>query len=92
MAVTIDGIEFDSHDYDDRGDVLYLSIGEPQVPAETDTTPEGHAVDFDADGNVIGMVLVSVRWLMDRDGELRITWPDGHISHDAPSAVLPAAA
>jgi uncharacterized protein YuzE len=91
MALTIDGIEFDSHEYDDRGDVLYLSIGEPQVPAETDATPEGHAVDFDADGNVIGMVLVSVRWLMDRDGELRIIWPDGHISHEAPSAVLPAA-
>jgi uncharacterized protein YuzE len=92
MSITIDGIEFDSHEYDDRGDVLYLSIGEPRVPAETDATPEGHAVDFDADGNVIGMVLVNVRWLMDRDGELRVTWPDGHVSHDAPSAVLPTAA
>ena len=92
MSITIDGIEFDNHNYDERGDVLYLSIGEPQVPAETDATPEGHAVDFDADGNVIGMVLVGVRWLMDRDGELRITWPDGHVSHDAPSDVLPAAA
>jgi uncharacterized protein YuzE len=92
MSITIDGIEFDQHEYDERGDVLYLSIGDPQVPAETDATPEGHAVDFDADGNVIGMVLVNVRWLMDRDGELRVTWPDGHVSQDAPSAVLPAAA
>ena len=92
MAVTVDSIQFDSHEYDDRGDVLYLSVEEPRVPAETDATPEGHAVDFDAGGNIIGMVLVSVRWLMDRDGELRITWPDGHISRDAPSAVLPAAA
>ena len=92
MAVTIDGIQFDSHEYDDRGDVLYLSIGEPQVPAETDATPEGHAVDFDANGNVIGMVLVSVRSLIDCDGELRVTWPDGHVSHDAPSNVLPSAA
>ena len=75
MTITIDGIEFDDHAYDDRGDVLYLSIGEPQVPAETDATPEGHAVDFDADGNVIGMVLVAVRWLIDRDGELR-----GHLA------------
>lgn len=72
MSITIDGIEFDSHEYDQRGDVLYLSIGSPRVPAETDATPEGHAVDFDADGNVIGMVLVNVRWLMERDGELRI--------------------
>lgn len=55
-------------------------------------TPEGHAVDFDADGNVIGMVLVNVRWLMDREGKLRITWPDGHVSQDAPTDVLPSAA
>ena len=27
------------------------------------------------DGNVIGMVLVNVRSLLDRDGELKITWP-----------------
>lgn len=92
MAVTIGGIEFDQHEYDERGEVMYLSIGDPQVPAETDATPEGHAVDFDADGKVIGMVLVSVRWLMDRDGELRITWPEGRVSHDAPSDVLPCAA
>lgn len=92
MSITIDGIEFDHYEYDERGDVLYLSIGEPQVAAETDATPEGHAVDFDKDENVIGMVLVNVRWLMDRDGELRVTWPDGHVSHDAPSSVLPAAA
>jgi uncharacterized protein YuzE len=89
---TISGITFDQHVYDDRGDVLYLSIGDPQVPEKTLPTPEGHAVDFDADGNVIGMVLVNVRWLMDRDGELRVTWPDGHVSHDAASDVLPAAA
>lgn len=92
MSITIDSIEFDNHEYDERGDVLYLSIGNRQIPAETDATPEGHAVDFDADGNVIGLVLVNVRWLMDRDGELRITWLDGHVSHDAPSDVLPAAA
>lgn len=92
MSITIGGIEFDHHSYDERGDVLYLSIGEPRVPAETDATPEGHAVDFDADGNVIGMVLVNVRWLIKRDGELRLTWPDGHVSHDERSSVLAAAA
>ncbi len=30
MAVTVDSIQFDSHEYDDRGDVLYLSVGEPR--------------------------------------------------------------
>jgi uncharacterized protein YuzE len=92
MSITIDGIEFDHHSYDERGDVLYLSIGKPQVAAETDATPEGHAVDFDADENVIGMVLVNVRRLMERDGKLVVTWPDGHVSHDAPASVLPTAA
>ena len=89
---TISDITFDQHEYDDRGDLLYLSIGDPQVPAETLPTPEGHAVDFDGDGNVIGIVLVNVRWLMERDGELRITWPDGHVSHDDPASVLARAA
>ena len=38
--------------------------------AETDATPEGHAVDFDADGNVIGLIIINLRFLLERDGEL----------------------
>ena len=37
--IKIAGIEFDNHSYDEVADVLYLSVGEPQVPAETDATP-----------------------------------------------------
>ncbi|MBV9820364.1 MAG: DUF2283 domain-containing protein [Solirubrobacterales bacterium] len=92
MSITIDGIEFDHHRYDARGDVLYLSVGAPGVPAETDATPEGHAVDLDSDGNVIGMILVNLRFLVDRHGELRITWPDGHVSHDDRAVAFVAAA
>ncbi len=92
MSITISGIEFDHHTYDKRGDVLYASIGEPRSPAETDATPEGHAVDFDANGDVIGMILVNFKWLIERDGELRVTWPDGHVSHDNRNAVFAAAA
>ena len=87
MSITIGGIEFDHHSYDERGDVLYLSVGEPRVPAETDATAEGHAVDVDAAGNVIGMVLINVRYLLDRHGELKITWPEGHIR---PEQLAPA--
>ena len=87
MSITIGGIEFDHHSYDERGDVLYLTVGEPRIPAETDATPEGHAVDVD--GNVIGMVLVNVRYLLDRDGELKITRPEGHIR---PEQLAPALA
>jgi uncharacterized protein YuzE len=90
--IKIAGIEFDNHSYDELADVLYLSVGEPRVPAETDTTPEGHAVDFDADGNIIGMVIVSLRHLLDLDGELKITLPEAHVPREEFSAVLPAAA
>jgi hypothetical protein len=55
-------------------------------------TPEGHGIEFDEAWNAIQMTLVNVTWLVDRDGELRITWPDGHVTHDAPSVVLAAAA
>lgn len=92
MSITLDGIEFDHHHYDERGDVLYLSVGEPRTPAETDATSEGHAVDFDENGNVIGLVLVNLRFLIERDGELRITWPDGHLSRDDRAVGLAAAA
>jgi hypothetical protein len=34
---------------------------------------------------------MGVRGLLERDGELRITWPDGNVTHDAPSDVLAAA-
>ena len=92
LMIKIAGIEFDHHSYDDEADVLYLSVGQPQVPAETDPTPEGHAVDFDADGNVIGMIIINLRFLLERDGELKITWPEAHVPREEFSAVLPAAA
>jgi uncharacterized protein YuzE len=90
--IKIGGIEFDNHSYDEEADVLYLSVGQPQVPAETDPTPEGHAVDFDADGNVIGMIIINLRFLLERDGELKITWPEAHVPREEFAAVLPAAA
>ena len=90
--IKIAGIEFDNYEYDEVGDVLYLSVGEPQIPAETDATPEGHAVDFDAAGNIIGMVIVSLRRLLELDGELKITFPEAHVPQEEFSAVLPAAA
>lgn len=90
--IKIAGIEFDNHSYDEVADVLYLSVGEPQVPAETDATAEGHAVDFDAAGNIIGMVIVSLRHLLELDGELKITLPEAHVPREEFSAVLPAAA
>lgn len=90
--IKVGKFEFDDNKYDEQADVLYLSIGAPQIPAETEATPEGHAVDFDADGNVIGMVIVNLRYLLDRDGEIVITWPEAHVTADKFAAILPTAA
>ncbi len=79
MTVTVAGINFDQHEYDERGDVLYLSVGPPREPARTTVTPEGHAVDYDESGAVIGMVLVNVRFLLKRDGALTVTIPQGRV-------------
>lgn len=95
MTVTIADIEFERHDYDARGDVLYLSVdgyGAGGLPPHAEATSEGHGIEWDEDWRVIAMTLVNVKWLIDRDGELRITWPDGHVTHDPAPQVLSAAA
>ena len=38
------------------------------------------------------MTLVNVKWLLDRDGELTITWPSGHVKADELAAALASAA
>jgi uncharacterized protein YuzE len=79
MSVTIAGITCDSHEYDDRGDVLYVSVGPPREAARTVATPEGHAVDYDDAGAVVGMVLVNVRSLLERDGAVTVTMPPDRV-------------
>jgi hypothetical protein len=95
MSVSLAGIDFEHHHYDDRGDVLYLSVrgytGEAPPP-HAYATPEGHGIEYDGDWRVIAMTLVNVKWLLERDGELKITWPEGHIKPDQLAPVLVAAA
>ena len=89
MSVTIAGIRFDEHDYDERGDVLYLSIeGYEGPPATAHASPEGHNVEYEEAGRVIAMTLVNVRWLLERYGELTITWPTGRVKADELSEAL----
>jgi uncharacterized protein YuzE len=75
LTVKIAGVEFDDVTYDEEADVLYLRLRERRAVATTTATPEGHAVQLDDLGNVIGMTLVNVRWLAERDGRLVITVP-----------------
>lgn len=93
MSVNIAGIEFAEHEYDQRGDVLYLftaGYDASGVPPDAAATPEGHGVEYDEDGRVIAMTLVNIKWLIERDGELKITWPESHVQPGEISAILTA--
>jgi len=75
MAITIAGIRFEYHDYDERGDTLFLGVSGPsdRLPEDSYDTPEGHFVELDETGSVVAIELMNPRWLLERDGELRIT-------------------
>jgi uncharacterized protein YuzE len=91
MMITIAGIEFDYHDYDERGDVLYLHVGPPEEqPAKALETPEGHTVEYDEHGAIVGLELMGVRGVLARDGELQLTWPPAHLAASALRAALAA--
>jgi uncharacterized protein YuzE len=61
MKITIASIDFDYHDHDERGDVLYLHMGEPNgPPARALETPEGHTVEYDEQGAVVGLELMAL--------------------------------
>lgn len=76
MKITIVGIDFDYHDYDERGDVLFLHVGKPEGPPATAfETQEGHTVEYDDRGAVVGLELVGVRRAVDSRDALQITWP-----------------
>jgi uncharacterized protein YuzE len=76
MTVKIGRLSFDNNSYDEQGDVLYLHVGERQAAADGEETPEGRALRFDADGNVIGLTIINARWLLERDGEILVTLPE----------------
>lgn len=78
-AIRIGDVEFDVYAYDQRHDVLYLSVGEPREATETVATPEGHEIRFDEDGGVLGVTLVNAKWLLERDGSIGITFPSRRV-------------
>lgn len=79
--ITIAGIDFDYHDYDERGDVLFLHVGKPkQPPTRAFETLEGHTIEYDEQGAVIGLELMNVLTALERDGDLQLTWPPAHLA------------
>ncbi len=92
MNVAIGHLSFDNASYDAEGDVLYLSVGEPQAAADSEETPEGHVLRFDAAGKIIGLTIINAKWLLARDGELTVTLPEQiHVTPAALEAALVAA-
>jgi uncharacterized protein YuzE len=91
MTITIAGIDFDYHDYDERGDVLYLHVGKPkEPPAKALETPEGHTVEYDEHGAVVGLELIGVRSAVEADGDVQLTWPPAHLAASALREALAA--
>jgi uncharacterized protein YuzE len=75
MNIKIDGLTFQSANYDAEGDVLYLSRGETNHASDAALTPEGHGVRYDANGEVIGVTIINAQRIIGRDGYLTITLP-----------------
>jgi uncharacterized protein YuzE len=91
MTIIVAGIAFDHHHYDERGDVLYLNVGEPQSAARGLETPDGHAIHYDASGAVIGLTLLNVRHTLETDGQLTLTMPPEHLAANTLQPVLAVA-
>jgi uncharacterized protein YuzE len=83
MSITIANITFDNIDYDEDGDVLYLHRGDPKSAVDFDESPEGHALRFDASGDLVGITVVRPRWLLAHEGKIEITLPPRHVDLDA---------
>jgi uncharacterized protein YuzE len=73
VDVKVGAWSFDRAAYDARGDVLYLQRGEPARAVAFDASEEGHAVQYDDQGRVVGLTIVNARWLIDHEGGITIT-------------------
>ena len=76
MTITLGSFNFDNVFYDAPVDVLYLHKGEPASAVDFDESPEGHALRFDAGGRLVGVTVIDVKRVLERDGELRVTVPE----------------
>jgi uncharacterized protein YuzE len=76
VSIRIANTEFDRIDYDADADVLYLASDDPARAVEFDETPEGHAVRFRPDGEIVGLTIANARRLLGEAGAIRITLPE----------------
>ncbi len=89
MTIQIGDISFDRVRYDAGADVLYLHRGDPADAVEFDASPEGHALRFNASGELVGVTIVGPRRLLDDEGEITITIPERvHVSEGTLAGAL----
>jgi uncharacterized protein YuzE len=69
VKVSVGPHTFDNVSYDAEADVLYLHMGDPSTAVDLDESPEGHALRFDADGNLVGVTILNAKLLIERDGD-----------------------
>jgi uncharacterized protein YuzE len=81
--VVIGRFTFDNVFYDAPADVLYLHIGDPSTAVDFDESPEGHALRFDGAGHLVGVTMVGVKSLIEREDTITITVPEiVHVDSD----------
>jgi YD repeat-containing protein len=90
MTVQIEDTKFDRVSYDADGDVLYLHVGDPRSAVEFDGSEESHGLRYDAEGQLVGITLLNAAWLLERDGEVRVTLPEGRVLIAGRQALEPA--
>lgn len=76
VKIAIGQVVFDHADYDAEHDVLYLHVGEPEVGVGEDT-PEGHVIRY-APGTdrIVGLTMMSPRYILRKDGRVRVSIPE----------------
>ena len=62
--------------YDPPSDVLYAAIGPPR-PGAREQTPESHYLRFDGRGRFSGIILMSPRQQLEREGGVFVSVPEG---------------
>lgn len=78
-AVMVAGVEFDNVEYDRRGDVLYLNVGDPASAVEWDGTAEGDGTSYGPDGRLVGMTILNARLRLEEDGKIALTLPERRV-------------
>jgi uncharacterized protein YuzE len=76
MSITIGHTTFDRVRYDADADVLYLHVGDPSRATDFDESPEGYALRFGPDGDLVGVTIINAKSLLNQGAPIAITVPE----------------